>query len=165
MVQGNKKDFHGLLPHHLKHCINCNAIGQALLHQWLQANYFCSTISSHDTSISAFLLELWSSDWEQKHRKDPSVNTANPKITFQLFMTSAFKMSGITNRNKRDGESRARSFSCVSKAAFSPCTTDKWLTGDRFLQVISSFQAELERSTQPHCRANFGVHYCICHFS
>lgn len=29
--------------------------------------------------------------------KDPSVNTANLKVTFQLFMTSGFKMSGITN--------------------------------------------------------------------
>jgi len=68
MVQRNKKDFRGLLPHPTEHCMGCSAVGWGLPDQQFQANYFCSTILSPDTSITDFLLELWSSPGEKMWR-------------------------------------------------------------------------------------------------
>lgn len=80
MVQGIKKDFRGLLPHPMKHCIDCSAVGRGLPDQ--QANYFCSTILSPDTQL---LPSYWSYGalWERK-RGDGDISTANALKLFNF---------------------------------------------------------------------------------
>lgn len=46
----------------------------------------------------------------KKTHQNPFVNTANLQVTLQLFITSCFKLSGVTNRNKRGGRKEVYEF-------------------------------------------------------
>lgn len=76
MVQGNKKDFRGLLPHPMKHGIDWHATEQGLPDSQLQASYFCSTSPSPGTQL---LTSYWSCGalWEGKYGEgDISITNA-----------------------------------------------------------------------------------------
>lgn len=76
MVQGNKKDFCGLLPHPMKHGIDWHATDRGLLDPQLQANYFCSTPPSPDIQLFPSY-QSYGALWEGKYGEgDISITNA-----------------------------------------------------------------------------------------